>query len=84
MRQDDLLNALANRISDDERNVVIEDTSEIQLSKPNLVRLESRREQPGLPAVTIRQLVRASLRLRPDRILLGETRGEEAFDLCRH
>jgi pilus assembly protein CpaF len=78
-----LLNALANRISDDERIVVIEDTSEIQLSKPNLVRLESRREQPGLPAVTIRQLVRASLRLRPDRILLGETRGEEAFDLLQ-
>jgi pilus assembly protein CpaF len=78
-----LLNALAGFISDDERLLIIEDTSEIQIDKPNLVRLEAREEQPDLPAVTIRQLLRASLRLRPDRILLGEVRGPEAFDLLQ-
>jgi pilus assembly protein CpaF len=78
-----LLNALAAFIPDEERVIVIEDTSEIQLKKPNLVRFEARREQPGLPAVTIRDLLRATLRMRPDRILLGEVRGEEAFDLLQ-
>jgi pilus assembly protein CpaF len=78
-----LLNALANFISDRERIVVIEDTAEIQLEKPNLVRFEARREQPGVPAVTIRDLVRATLRHRPDRIVLGEVRGGEAFDLLQ-
>ncbi len=78
-----LLNALAAFISDDERVIVIEDTSEIQMNKPNLVRFEARREQPGLPGVTIRDLLRATLRMRPDRILLGEVRGEEAFDLLQ-
>jgi pilus assembly protein CpaF len=78
-----LLNALAAFIPDSERIVVIEDTSELQLQMSNLVRLEARREQPGLPAVTIRDLLRATLRLRPDRILLGEVRGGEAFDLLQ-
>jgi pilus assembly protein CpaF len=78
-----LLNALASFIPDAERVVVIEDTSELQLQMPNLVRLEVRREHPGLPAVTIRDLLRATLRLRPDRILLGEVRGGEAFDLLQ-
>jgi pilus assembly protein CpaF len=78
-----LLNALANFIPDAERLILIEDTAEIQLDKPNLVRFEARREHPGLPAVTIRQLVRASLRHRPDRIILGEVRGGEAFDLLQ-
>lgn len=78
-----LLNALANFIGDRERIVVIEDTAEIQLEKPNLVRFEARREQPGIPAVTIRDLVRATLRHRPDRIVLGEVRGGEAFDLLQ-
>ena len=55
-----LLNALAHFIGDTERIVVIEDTAEIQLEKANLVRFEARREQPGLPAVTIRDLVRAT------------------------
>ena len=54
-----------------------------RLASPNLVRLEARREQPGLHAVTIRDLLRATLRLRPDRILLGEVRGGEAFDLLQ-
>lgn len=78
-----LLNALARLIAPEERVVVIEDTSEIQLALPNLVRLEARREQPSLPAVTIRDLLRTTLRLRPDRILLGEVRGGEAFDLLQ-
>ncbi len=78
-----LLNALAASIADQERIVIIEDTAEIQLDKPNLVRFEARREQPSLPAVTIRDLVRATLRHRPDRILLGEVRGGEAFDLLQ-
>ena len=66
-----------------DRLVVIEDTAELRLSKPNLVRFEARREQPDLPAVTIRDLVRASLRHRPDRLLIGEVRGAEAFDLLQ-
>lgn len=78
-----LLNALAHFIADCERIVLIEDTAEIQIDKPNLVRFEARREQPGIPAVTIRDLVRATLRHRPDRILLGEVRGGEAFDLLQ-
>lgn len=78
-----LLNALASFISDTERVVVIEETSELQIEKPNLVRLEARKEQTGLPAVTMRDLLRATLRLRPDRILVGEVRGGEAFDLLQ-
>jgi pilus assembly protein CpaF len=78
-----LLNALASFIPETERIVVIEDTSELQVAKQNLVRLEARREQAGLPAVTMRDLLRATLRLRPDRILLGEVRGGEAFDLLQ-
>jgi pilus assembly protein CpaF len=78
-----LLNALAHFIPDAERLILIEDAAEIQLDKPNLVRFEARREHPGLPAVTIRHLVRASLRHRPDRIILGEVRGGEAFDLLQ-
>ncbi len=78
-----MLTALAAFISDGDRIVLIEDTSEVQMVKPNLVRFEARREQPGLPAVTIRDLLRATLRHRPDRIILGEVRGGEAFDLLQ-
>jgi pilus assembly protein CpaF len=78
-----LLTALAGLIDPDERIVVIEDTAEIQIQTRNLVRLEARREQPLVPAVTIRDLLKASLRLRPDRILVGEVRGGEAFDLLQ-
>jgi pilus assembly protein CpaF len=78
-----LLTALAAYISDQDRIVLIEDTSEVQMIKPNLVRFEARREQPGVPAVTIRDLLRATLRHRPDRIILGEVRGGEAFDLLQ-
>lgn len=78
-----LLNALGKLISDDDRILLIEDTSEIQLEKPNLVRFEARQAQASLPAVTIRDLLKASLRHRPDRIILGEIRGGEAFDLLQ-
>jgi pilus assembly protein CpaF len=72
---------LTNFIPDDERIVLIEDTAEIQIQKPNVLRFEARREQHGAPAVTIRDLLKATLRHRPDRIILGEIRGGEAFDL---
>jgi pilus assembly protein CpaF len=78
-----LLNGLSNFIGPQERVIVIEDTSEIQIEKINLVRLEARREQAGRQAISIRDLLKASLRLRPDRIILGEVRGGEAFDLLQ-
>jgi len=78
-----LLGILAAAIPEDERIVLIEDTAEIHVVKPNLVRLEARREIPGLSAVAIRDLVRASLRHRPDRLIVGEIRGEEAYDLLQ-
>lgn len=84
-----LLNALAARIPDHDRIVVIEETAEIHLTKPNLLRFEARRAQlplgheTPLPAVTIADLLRATLRHRPDRILVGEVRGAEAFDLLQ-
>ena len=77
------LTALSSFIPRHERVLVIEDTAEIQIRTPNLVRFEARREQNGFPAVTIRELLKASLRHRPDRILLGEIRGAEAFDLLQ-
>lgn len=78
-----LANILANVIPDDERMVLIEDTAEIQIQKPNVLRFEARREQNDLPAVTIRDLLKATLRHRPDRIIVGEIRGGEAFDLLQ-
>ena len=78
-----LLTALGKFIPPDERILLIEDTAEIQLQHENLVRFEARMEQNGTPAVSIRDLLRASLRHRPDRILLGEIRGGEAFDLLQ-
>jgi len=78
-----LLNSLSHLIPKQERVLLIEDTAEIQIDTPNLIRFEARREQDGFPAVTIRELLKASLRHRPDRILLGEIRGAEAFDLLQ-
>jgi pilus assembly protein CpaF len=78
-----MLNALASFIDPEERVVLIEDTSEIQISLENLVEFESRRERPDQRAVTIRDLLRATLRHRPDRIVLGEVRGGEAFDFLQ-
>ena len=78
-----VLNALATFIPADERIVVVEDTAELQIERANLVRFEARREYPQIPAVTIRELLRATLRHRPDRIIVGEVRGGEAFDLLQ-
>ena len=78
-----LLNALAAWLPAIDRIVLIEDTAELQLEAENLARFEARRDQPGLPAITVRDLVRASLRHRPDRIVIGEVRGGEAFDLLQ-
>jgi pilus assembly protein CpaF len=84
-----LLNALAAHIPDGDRVIVIEETAEIHLEKPNILRFEARRAQiplgqePPLPPITIADLVRATLRHRPDRILVGEVRGAEAFDLLQ-
>jgi len=78
-----LLNAMARLIPEDERLLLIEDTAEIQIHHPNLVRLEARPAQNGVPAVAVRDLLKAALRHRPDRILLGEVRGSEAFDLLQ-
>src|SRR5437867_10416177 len=78
-----LLTALGKFIPPDERVLLIEDTAEIHLTHENLVRFEARREQNGVPAVAIRDLLKAALRHRPDRIVLGEIRGGEAFDLLQ-
>jgi pilus assembly protein CpaF len=78
-----LLNILGKFIPEDERILLIEDTAEIQMVQPNLVRFEARQAQNGIPAVAIRDLLRAALRHRPDRIILGEIRGGEAFDLLQ-
>jgi len=78
-----LLNVLGKFIPADERILLIEDTSEIHMGQDNLVRFEARQPQNGLPAVTIRDLLKASLRHRPDRLILGEIRGGEAFDLLQ-
>src|ERR1700681_141340 len=78
-----LLNALVAFLPAEDRLALIEDTAELQLDAPNLVRFEARREQAGLPAITIRDLLRATLRHRPDRIVVGEVRGGGAFDLLQ-
>ena len=73
-----LLNALAAEIPSWERLGILEDTREIQSTAPNRFQLEAHREEP---TITIRDLVKASLRHRPDRLIIGEVRGAEAFDL---
>ncbi len=79
-----LLNALSQFIPDAERIVTIEDAAEIRLMKPHVVRLEARPANiEGSGAVTIRDLVRNALRMRPDRIIVGECRGGEALDMLQ-
>ncbi len=79
-----LLNAVSSMIRDDERIVVIEDTREVRLQKPHVVYLETRSaDERGRGRITIRDLLRATLRLRPDRIVVGEIRGAEAMDLIQ-
>jgi len=79
------LNALSNFIPNDERVITIEDSAELQINGvANLVRLEARNANvEGSNAITIRELIRSSLRMRPDRILVGEVRGEEAIDMLQ-
>jgi pilus assembly protein CpaF len=77
-----LLNALSAWIGPDERVVTIEDAAELRLRQPHVVRLESRPASvEGRGEVTIRELLRNALRMRPDRIVIGEVRGAEALDL---
>jgi pilus assembly protein CpaF len=79
-----LLNALSQFIPEEERIVTIEDAAEIRLLKPHVIRLEARPVNiEGSGAVTIRDLVRNSLRMRPDRIIVGECRGGEALDMLQ-
>jgi pilus assembly protein CpaF len=77
-----LLRAMADRLPAGERVVTIEDTAELRLAGDHVVRLEARpANAEGAGEITIRQLVRAALRLRPDRIVVGEVRGPEALDM---
>jgi pilus assembly protein CpaF len=79
-----LLNALASFIADDERIVTIEDAAELALQQPHVVRLETRPPNvEGRGEITIRDLVRNALRMRPDRIVVGECRGPEALDMMQ-
>lgn len=79
------LNALSNYIPSDERVITIEDSAELQIRNvANLVRLEARNANvEGKNAVTIRDLIKASLRMRPDRIIVGEVRGAETVDMLQ-
>jgi pilus assembly protein CpaF len=79
------LNALSQYIPNDERIITIEDSAELQIQEiPNLVRLETRNSNTeGVAAITIRDLIRSALRMRPDRIIVGECRGAEAFDMLQ-
>jgi pilus assembly protein CpaF len=79
-----LLNCLTNYIDDEERVITCEDAAELQLQQPHVVRLETRPPNiEGEGQVTMRELVRNCLRMRPERIIVGEVRGPEAFDLLQ-
>jgi pilus assembly protein CpaF len=79
-----LLNALSQQIEENERIVTIEDAAELQLQQPHVVRLETRPANlEGGGEITMRTLLKNSLRMRPDRIILGEVRGEEAVDMLQ-
>lgn len=79
------LNAMSNYIPKEERIITIEDSAELQLLDiPNIVRMETRNANvEGCREITIRDLIRTSLRMRPDRIIVGEVRGGEAFDMMQ-
>ena len=79
-----LLNALAGRVGADERVITIEDAAELRLRLPHVVRLEVRPPNAeGAGAIDQRELVRNALRMRPDRLIVGEVRGGEAFDMVQ-
>ncbi|MBN2830822.1 MAG: CpaF family protein [Candidatus Omnitrophica bacterium] len=78
------LGVLSSYISDDERIITIEDTAELHLNKPNVVRLETRIQNiEGKGEISIRELFKNSLRMRPERIILGEIRSSEALDMLQ-
>jgi pilus assembly protein CpaF len=79
-----LLNALSNYVPDDERIITIEDAAELQLQLTHIGRLETRPPNAeGKGEIRQRELVKNALRMRPDRIVIGECRGEEAFDMLQ-
>ncbi|MBM3313324.1 CpaF family protein, partial [candidate division WOR-3 bacterium] len=79
-----LLNVLSNFIPDTQRIITIEDSAELQINKPHVVALEARAANvEGKGEVSIRELVRNTLRMRPDRIVVGECRGGEALDMLQ-
>jgi len=79
-----LLNALAGAVPHDERIVTVEDSAELRLCHPHVVRMESRLPNTeGYGSVSLRDLVRNALRMRPDRLLVGEVRGPEAIDMLQ-
>ena len=79
-----LLNVLSSFIPEGERIITIEDAAELRLQQPHVVNLEARpANAEGVGEVTIRDLVRNALRMRPDRIVVGESRGAEAFDMLQ-
>ena len=79
-----LLNALSHAISHRERLITIEDAAELQLQQPHVGRLETRPPNvEGRGEIRQRELVKNALRMRPDRIIVGEVRGEEAFDMLQ-
>ena len=79
-----MLNALAAEVGAEERVITIEDTAELRIARPHVVRLEARpANADGVGEITIRDLVRNALRMRPDRIVVGECRGAEAFDMLQ-
>jgi pilus assembly protein CpaF len=79
-----LLNALSRLISHDERVITIEDAAELQLQQPHVVRLETRTANlEGRGEINQRELLRNALRMRPDRIIVGEVRGAEAYDMLQ-
>jgi pilus assembly protein CpaF len=79
-----MMNAMSQLIDEGERVVTVEDTAELQLQQPHVVRLETRPASlEGRGEITQRDLVRNALRMRPDRIIIGEVRGPEAFDMLQ-
>jgi pilus assembly protein CpaF len=79
-----MLNALSAAISHKERMITIEDAAELQLQQPHVVRMETRPPNiEGKGEIRQRELVKNALRMRPDRVILGEVRGEEAFDMLQ-
>ena len=79
-----LLNCLSSYAADDERIITCEDSAELQLQQPHVVRLETRPPNiEGKGEITMRALVKNCLRMRPERIIVGEVRGPEAFDLLQ-